>query len=522
MKKLSWLLILPVLVIASCGGQKSTPSSSVAPQESSSLSSSEEQSSSSAEDKSSSALPSSSSAAPSSSSQARESSSQAPSSSSQAPSASSSAKGDSSNSNNNSSSVKPAPENVEIPITLNGYDTKVIYNDAFFNRPSYIFDKELALFSFGAAVCTSSKTSILSFYSQATFTDVLVSDSYNIKPTDKTIGYSFASKQTDYGKVILATIRGLNYGAEWASNLDIGASGNHAGFEAAANEFISALEAYIMEYDLQSANVLVAGYSRGGGVANVAADLLFKKDEEQKLIADENFSFYTFEAPRGLAAPTSYNNVFNVVNSADIIPYFAPEQYGLYRCGTDIDVYDADVDNIVKTINENITLPTYTPNSTFPDEQTFIATLIEGLTNPNVPARNISTRELFIQNIQPTAQYAMKLFFSLKDTTVALLKSDLSTMQQSDFMTLINSGQDMHDFIVPYLELDGCEFDDEELLGHCNIVNEFIKQGPGTYLLVYFALYQDLFMRVISMHYDYVDFALLSAFSAEFAVVAEQ
>lgn len=535
MKKLSWLLILPVLVIASCGGQKSTPSSSVAPQESSSLSSSEEQSSSSVEDKSSSALPSSSSAAPSSSSEDRASSSSAkPSSSSEQKASSSSALPSSSvaptpssssaasSSNSSSSSQQSIPQDVEIGVTIEGNDVKIIYNDSFFNQPSSSFDHDLAMFAYGASICTGNKASIMSFYSQATFANPFTSASYNVKPTDDSIAYAFASKTTNNGPVVIATVRGFNYEREWASNLDLGKTGNHHGFELSALSFIEDFDAYIRNNNLGSAKVLVTGYSRGGAVANVAADLLFKREATQKLIPDCNFYVYTFEAPRGLTEATQYSNVYNVINSADIITCFAPAQYELYRCGIDIDIYSADVDNIVKDLNESIVLPAFTSNSDYANEAEFNAYLLTNLTKDYFAERNINTRELFVDNAQPIAQYFMKMFFSLKATTVAQLKEDLSKKEMMDLLGIIISGQNMHDFLKPYLDDDGYTYDDDELLSECNNLTEFLTSGPGTSLLSQFISQanKDNLMRVIQMHYPHINYALLNAYSP--AIVMEE
>ena len=33
--------------------------------------------------------------------------------------------------------------------------------------------------------------------------------------------------------------------------------------------------------------------------------------------------------------------VFNIINSADLVTYIAPEQYGLYRCGRDINLFES-------------------------------------------------------------------------------------------------------------------------------------------------------------------------------------
>ena len=99
----------------------------------------------------------------------------------------------------------------------------------------------------------------------------------------------------------------------------------------------------------------------------------------------------------------------------------------------------------------------------------------------------------------------------MSDATDNKLKDDVSA-DYSAVLPALYSGEGMHDFIKPYLDEDGLVYDDDELLSYCNVVQEFLVQGPGSFLLVSFLLAKDNLLRAISMHYPDVNYALLKAY----------
>lgn len=134
--------------------------------------------------------------------------------------------------------------------------------------------------------------------------------------------------------LIAAAIRGGGYGNEWVSNLNLGKSGNHSGFNKAAKSVKAELMKYIGKR--KNVKVWITGYSRGGAVANLLAASISGSGKIEK----SNIYAYTFAAPKGAATPhknsEKYNYIFNIISKNDLVPYVAPSDWGFFRYGTDI------------------------------------------------------------------------------------------------------------------------------------------------------------------------------------------
>ena len=427
----------------------------------------------------------------------------------------------SSESSSEESSSEEIIEDLDVDITtsasLSGrsksYPITFTYNSAYFNQPSDEFNKDIAMLSFGLSLTTGSRTAMYNFLNDLRFKDLYFSSVYYDGTTEDSIGYSFAHKAIGKQHLVLVTVRGCDYGLEWSSNLKLGKEGNHEGFNEAAEMVVNDLDTYLKKHNQESPKVLITGYSRGGAVANVASDILLQREESKKLFKDEDLYSYTFETPRGCAEAREYKNVFNIINSMDLIPSFAPAEYGMYRCGVDVDIVRTDVDDLMKEYDADFVLPAFTPEeNTFKTEQEFIAYILKSILTNDTDTRPIMTRAQFVDNAQPTLQYFLKMFFCLKQSTVNKLSSDLSEKDAWTMFTIISSGQALHDFFKPYLDEDGYQYDDDELLTRCNEVSELLIQGPFVMLVAAFAAYKDNLMRVIDIHYLDVNYVLLNAY----------
>ena len=132
--------------------------------------------------------------------------------------------------------------------------------------------------------------------------------------------------------MIALAIRGGGYEAEWASNFTIGISGQHDGFNTAKNNVLDFLKTYIDEQGIiGSVKIWITGYSRAAATANLLAGAI---DDGETISTDISYSCddiyaYCFETPAGalvddVKRKTRYNNIFNIINSSDPIPYLAP------------------------------------------------------------------------------------------------------------------------------------------------------------------------------------------------------
>ncbi len=380
------------------------------------------------------------------------------------------------------------------------------------DQPSNVFNKDLALFSYGASVANKDKDSITTFYRDMMFSCLEISKSYDVAPTKDTIAYAIGSRHVNRQNVVLVSIRGFNYGGEWSSNLYLGLEGDHAGFLQAANTLINDLDDYIKTYQHQNSKFIITGYSRGGGVANLAAKLLFER--EHKLVRDENFYVYTFEAPKGCSEYRDYKNVFNIVNQADLIPMIAPEEYGFYRVGQDILLDNSNVEEVCKNYDESIVIPEFNPFTLSGEEvtqNTLPQGLIDILRTQSYGEQNIDTREKFVNVIQGTADYFLSMFMSLPSSITSKIGAALTEMPTMDVLNLIGNPEGIANFLKPFLDEAHYAYDDAELLSYCQKLSTFIVSGPGVGLIMLYGFFGDDFSRMIQMHYPEVNYPLLEA-----------
>ena len=80
------------------------------------------------------------------------------------------------------------------------------------DQPSDVFNKDLALFTYGASVANKTKDTIITFYRDMMFSTLEVSSNYDITPTKDTIAYTIGSRMMNHSKVVLVSVRGFNYG----------------------------------------------------------------------------------------------------------------------------------------------------------------------------------------------------------------------------------------------------------------------------------------------------------------------
>jgi hypothetical protein len=111
------------------------------------------------------------------------------------------------------------------------------------------------------------------------FKEFEANDDFKFKPTKDSIGAVLANKklkvdQEDYTLLALA-IRGGGYESEWASNVTLGTSGQHQGFDKASQDVLTFLDSYVIKHKIQGKIKLwLTGYSRAAATANLVAGSL--------------------------------------------------------------------------------------------------------------------------------------------------------------------------------------------------------------------------------------------------------
>ena len=493
-----------------CSGMTTPPSSEQAPATSEQVPVSSVEPVSSEPQRSSEPAPSS---VPVSSSETLPSSSTTPISSSEEPISSSEAP---------SSSEEQPYHNAVVNLTsysdaTKTYQLSFTYSNFLFDYDPAYFNRDIAMFAYGMAIANQNKNSMTQFYSDCGFSHIFLSESYDQTPTEASIGYAFAILNDGYRNFVFVSIRGFNYGREWADNFNVGLEGEHNGFAARANEIKTALEAYVAEYALANVELFITGYSRGGAVAN----LLAKKMDDIIYLGSEVYDClyaYTFEAPRGGLSgeiKNDYKNIFNIVSDGDLVTHILPNEYGFIRYGQDVDIYSSNIDSIIAEFDPEMQFPPLVATDSYATDPELVNFLINGIvsyeqdTSDPEAAKQAQTREEFVTNYQPALAYGIGLFFSLKSETVANIKEGFNNLSMWDKILLF--AQDgIYNFVNPYLQEDGVSYDQDELRTACNTVLEFIK-GPGQMALAVMLDENNPLSRMILLHTPEINYALLSA-----------
>lgn len=154
-----------------------------------------------------------------------------------------------------------------------------------------------------------------------------------------TLGYKNFLEGGLYTTVVAVAIRGGGYGREWASNFDIGYSGQHTGFSHAAKMVSNGLKEYIeengSEFSKNRVVFWITGYSRAGATANLLAGNLLNGTYDIGCgISTKNVYAYCFEPAKGAikseidTSSNIYDCIFNIVNPNDLVTYVAPASKG--------------------------------------------------------------------------------------------------------------------------------------------------------------------------------------------------
>ena len=388
------------------------------------------------------------------------------------------------------------------------YKLRFHFGKELFDQESTTYNQDLALLSLGASLAETDSKSSSAFYQRIGLSDALIHSLP--EPTEDTIGYSFAFKRYEDYDLIAMNFRGFNYGMEWANNLDMGETGNHNGFEARAQEAFTQLlfECHATQPEPERVKVWLTGYSRGGALANMVAQKMLSM--ENSPVEPEDLFVYTFEAPQGLteANAVSYPNVFNIVNSADIVTYVAPQQYGLYRCGNDVQIYQSenDLNRLIHELDKDITLPSFSAQGSITTEQQFINYVFETIMGEDKNAGAFArTRAEFVANYQEGLKYFIGLYFSLDGSTRNKISSRLQALDGAGMMAIM-ADDGLYNFLKPILDEDNVQYNDDDLHESCTVMTKFMTNN---FAVVYSMFTSNNLTRIISMHAPEVTYVLL-------------
>lgn len=221
------------------------------------------------------------------------------------------------------------------------------YSDGYFKSKPTVKNDHLRSFAYNLAISTN--------HSKMTYAKNVLNSigCTNIEgrnagvTSETTIGAVFGKKilfegTSDECVLIPVAIRGGYYGNEWMNNFEMGNStGDVTGFSGAADKVINGdpngdkncintfISKYVDEKYVSGKKIkfIVAGYSRGGSVANIVGKKL------SDTYGNDNVYGYSFESQK-LTDSTSagtYTNLNVVNNYSDVIAMLYPEYLG-FKC----------------------------------------------------------------------------------------------------------------------------------------------------------------------------------------------
>ena len=237
------------------------------------------------------------------------------------------------------------------------YTAEYYYTDDYFEKSSFTYNHSLATMSlcFAMSAFGSGQGTDYANKSENAWEllknmgfdeeEIKVNEDFKVKPSTDSIGAIVGIKpiyvkDKAYTLVALA-IRGSGYEQEWASNFTIGTSGQHAGFAKAKNDVINFLQEYLAEEKAKGkipgdVKFWVTGFSRAAATANLVGAKLNDGISGVSYLGDDVYT-YCFETPagglRGQTGRGVYDNIFNIINSNDPVPYVAPAAMGFCQYG---------------------------------------------------------------------------------------------------------------------------------------------------------------------------------------------
>ena len=401
------------------------------------------------------------------------------------------------------------------------YTIEFDYSDSYFLDDARLYDKDLSLLSLGMALSATYLTWSQDFFRDTEFSDVLIHD-LDKETTKDTLGYTFAHRTIKDHEVFAVAIRGHEYKREWANNFIIGEEGDHEGWLARTTELYSALSSYITQYKGEKPIKLwIAGYSRAGAISDMLASMIIRSDGIN--VDPSNLYVYTFEAPASLTEEHAVDNfcIHNIVNSADIVTYIPPTQYGLHRPGRDFEIYDMNFGTYVADFDSNITVPNFVTckpsdfgGQSITNDVEFAQYIINDIfADKGDDTVSAHTRELYVANYQTGLSYMIGLLFGLKTTTRTQAMSDLTANMMNVLLIISDTtGQKLSDFLKTYLDMDEIDYDEAELLANSAVMIKAVQNLFIKLLGFYTGEYKNNLTRVLDMHYPEVTYTLLKEY----------
>ncbi len=319
---------------------------------------------------------------------------------------------------------------------------KAYYEDSYFDKKST--EKNPELMSFALCLQLSSglsaddpkdkPTSVLKLLKDIGCTKVYANDAYYEESTLISLDVAVGAKKYNKDTTLVFLVpNGTHYSTQFASNLLVGASGDHEGFSKAAVTALYTLKDFIKSEGITgNVKLLVTGYSRSAAATNILTAFIsdsivngtVKEDIGNINLTIDSVYGFCFETPfcgyidEGDVGPTDsrYDNIWYTVNPADLVTYVPPESYGFVRYGHMVTIPSEDMEK--KAIMEKIASKIYSKATadviTLPE----FVVMFDDVASPHKMVKGlvvlffkvVGDRDYYSENIEPymvTALYSL-------------------------------------------------------------------------------------------------------------------
>ena len=222
------------------------------------------------------------------------------------------------------------------------------YSNSYFDKPTIEYNHKLATMSLSLALsgyqCKDVKITydnVRNLLDECGFKKEFGrAYNYTYSTTPDDVGCYISRKNIGDKTVIAVVVRSSGYDKEWASNLTVGVTGDHQGFDEASDIVLNRIKSYIKENEISGdVKFWLTGYSRGAATAtHTAAKLNYTKIDGVNFTKNEIYA-YGFATPAGAINSSDlinnelYENIFNIINFHDLVPRVAPRIWGFGRYG---------------------------------------------------------------------------------------------------------------------------------------------------------------------------------------------
>ena len=386
----------------------------------------------------------------------------------------------------------------KMPVVMTGSSIEITntYKSSYFLSDSRIFNKDLALLSFGMARAdVSDAFSKMQFDTTAIYQNT---DDYYDR-----CSYFFAHRKIGDHDLVAVVINWSGYNVEWAGNFCVGEKiegkrSDHKGFDLAAEWVYDKLLDYIETYfGDNKLKIWISGYSRAGTITDALAYKIIEDGEID--VSQENLFAYAFEPSssidKGFEQP--YKCIHNIVNAQDLVASVPPASWAFARPGIDINIsaYPDTVNEYLReVIGKGVSMPNFvadvekytTPEqflSYFIDMMTekgndsaspeLVSDVLDMLTDNHTyelednPA-SMKDRQSFYSTIQNRLIYLMQLLMKDERKAFSLVFDKIKDMTPYELLGLF-AKDSLYNFAKPILDEGGIEYVDSELQEGCSL-----------------------------------------------------